>query len=389
MNATEGDTISITATAGSGDPHSILQIQLQGQPHGLTLTYGGTFSSYATLSGILPFDTAGTWILSWTVRDQFGAYDSTATSLVIADNPHPVNLPPLADIGGPYHGVLGVPVEMDATGSYDPEGAPLTYAWDFDDGFEGAGGTVSHPYMNTGTYRVSVVVSDGSLSDQDETNVTITNDLLGYAFVTRGDSELRLDSGKQWFCFGVEPLNGNFRIEDVRLGHFNLYWGAILISSTGQTSAGEDRNHNGIAEITTCFSKEYLRDLFSALPAGTHEVPVTLEGWLEAGNRILASMALTVVNRKVSSASIDPNPFNPTGVVTFTTSAPGPIRVRIFDVSGRLVRTVVDSAREPAGRQRIPIEGRDRNGNPLASGVYFIRVESGARSETIRAVVAR
>ncbi len=388
VNATEGDTISITATAGSGDPHSILQIELQGQPPGLTLTYG-FLPAYATLSGILQFDTAGTWILSWTVRDQFGAYDSTATDLVIADNPNPVNLPPLADIGGPYSGVLGVPVEMDATGSYDPEGALLTYSWDFGDGISGAGGTVSHLYVNTGTYHVSVIVSDGFLSDQDETDVVITNDLLGYAFVTRGDRELRLDSAKPWFCFGVEPMNGNFRTEDVQLGHFNLYWGTILISSTGTTSAGEDRNHNGIPEVTTCFSKEYLRELFSSLSPGAHEVPVTLEGWHVAGNRILASMTLTVVTRQASTLSVYPNPLNPAGVVTFTTSASGPVRVRIFDVSGRLVRTLMDSGRELAGTHSIPMEARDRGGTPLASGIYFVRVESGVRSETIRAVVAR
>ena len=389
VNATEGDTISITATAGSGDGGSILRIQLQGQPPGLTLTYSGFLPAYATLSGILSFDTAGTWILSWTVRDQYGAYDSTATNLVIADNPNPVNLPPLADIGGPYSGVLNVPVEMDATGSFDPEGAPLTYAWDFGDGILGVGGTVSHLYVNTGTYHVSVAVSDGFLSDHDETNVVVTNDLLGYAFVTRGDRELRLDSGKPWFCFGVEPLNGNFRTEDVQLGFFNLFWGTTLISTFNKISVGEDRNHNGIPEVTTCFSRENLRDLFSRLSPGTHQVPVTLEGWHIAGNRILASMTLTVVVRQASTLSIYPNPFNPAGIVTFTTSAAGPVRVRIFDVNGRLVQTLLDSSQEPAGAHSVPIEGRARGGNPLASGIYFLRVETGERSEAIRAVVAR
>jgi PKD repeat protein len=389
VHATEGDTISITATAGSGDGHSILEISLRGQPPGLTLTYGGGLPAHATLSGILQFDTAGTWILSWTVRDQFGAYDSTATHLVIADNPNPVNLPPLADIGGPYGGVLNVPVEMDATGSYDPEGAPLTHSWDFGDGSFGVGGTVSHLYVATGTYHVSVVVSDGFLSDQDETTVVITNDLLGYAFVTRADRELRLDSDKPWFCFGVEPSNDNFRTEDVQLGHFNLHWGRILISSTGKTSAGDDRNHNGIVDVTTCFSREYLRALFASLSVGTHQVPVTLEGWHAAGNRILASMTLTVVKRQTPTLSIYPNPFNPTGVVTFTTSVAGPVRMSIFDVSGRLIRTLKDSSQEPAGTHSIPMDGRDRDGNPLASGVYFVRLVTAERSETIRAVMAR
>jgi hypothetical protein len=187
----------------------------------------------------------------------------------------------------------------------------------------------------------------------------------------------------------VEPTSGNFRIEDVQLGGFNLHWGGILISSTGKTSAGEDRNHNGITEITTCFSKEYLRELFSKLAPGTHDVPVTLEGWHVAGSRIFASMLLTVVKRHAAALSINPNPLNPTGVVTFTTSAPGPVRVRIFDVSGRLVRTLMDSGQERAGVHSVPMDGRDRDGKSLASGVYFLRVESEMGAETVRAVVAR
>ena len=390
VSATEGDTISITATASSGDIHSILQIQLKGQPPGLTLTYGGDFlPRHATLSGILPYNTAGTWTLSWTVRDQFGAYDSTATVLVIADNPSPVNLPPLAHIGGPYAGVMDVPVEMDATGSFDPEGAPLTIAWDFGDGTLGVGGIVSHSYANMGTYHVTIVVSDGFLSDQDETNVGITDDILGHAFVTRGDGELRLDSNKPWFCFGVEPLDGNFRVEDVQLGAFNLFWGTTLISTFGQTSVGEDRNHNGLPEVTTCFGKENLRGLFRRLFPGTHQVPVTVAGWLVSGRRVLAPITLTVVVRRAPTMSIDPNPFNPTGVLRFTTTASGPVRVQIFDVSGRLARTLIDSGQEYAGEHSIPIDGRDRDGKLLASGVYFIRVQSGESSETIRAVVAR
>jgi hypothetical protein len=58
-------------------------------------------------------------------------------------------------------------------------------------------------------------------------------------------------------------------------------------------------------------------------------------------------------------------------------------------VSGRLVRTLIDMSHAPAGAHSIPMEARDRDGNPLASGIYFILVETGLRSDTIRAVLAR
>jgi len=125
------------------------------------------------------------------------------------------------------------------------------------------------------------------------------------------------------------------------------------------------------------------------LPAGTHDVPVTLEGWHVAGNRILAAMTLTVVSGQATTLAVQPNPFNPSGVLTFTTPSSGPVRVQVFDVKGRLVRTLMDSSLESAGAHSIRMDGRDHNGDPLASGGYFIRVRSGNRSETIRAVVAR
>jgi hypothetical protein len=298
-----------------------------------------------------------------------------------------MNLPPQAHIGGPYSGVFGVPLLMDATGSFDPDGDPLTYSWNFGDGLTGVGGVVRHVYVNSGVYSVSVVVSDQQLTDHDEAHVTITNDFIGYAFVTRGDRVLRLDSDKPWFCFGVEPLNGNFQTEDIQVDHFNLFYGNVLISSNGQTSTGEDRNHDGVREVTTCFSKGYLQDLFSHLPTGTHDVAVTLEGWVVEGNRILAPMTLTVV-KGGTALSISPNPLRPEGDVAFTTPTPGPARVQVFDSRGRLVRTLLDTMID-AGRHSVRLDGRGRDGKSLASGVYFIRIFSGGQSETVRAVITR
>lgn len=83
VNATEGDTVSIVATAGSGDPHSNLAINVSGAPPGLTLATTGILPRFGTLSGVLGPQTAGTWLLFWSVSDQFGAYDSMTTQLIV------------------------------------------------------------------------------------------------------------------------------------------------------------------------------------------------------------------------------------------------------------------------------------------------------------------
>ncbi len=52
------------------------------------------------------------------------------------------------------------------------------------------------------------------------------------------------------------------------------------------------------------------------------------------------------------AASIAPNPLNTSGVLRFKTTRLGPARMRVFDVRGRLVRTLLDVPMLPAGVHR-------------------------------------
>lgn len=70
------------------------------------------------------------------------------------------NAAPTAQPGGPYTGMEGVPLTLDGSGSSDPEGQPLAYAWDFGDGATGTGVAPSHAYGTDGTYTVQLVVTD-------------------------------------------------------------------------------------------------------------------------------------------------------------------------------------------------------------------------------------
>ena len=71
-----------------------------------------------------------------------------------------------------------------------------------------------------------------------------------------------------------------------------------------------------------------------------------------------------------------PNPFNTTTRIGFTVPAGGDaVRLDVFDVAGRHVRTLVDR-RVAAGRYAVPWNGRDDRGRPVASGVYFCRLDA-------------
>jgi PKD repeat protein len=70
------------------------------------------------------------------------------------------NQPPVADIGGPYSGTEAIAVAFDASGSSDSDGSIASFAWDFGDGSSGSGAKLSHVYNSTGTFNVTLIVTD-------------------------------------------------------------------------------------------------------------------------------------------------------------------------------------------------------------------------------------
>jgi hypothetical protein len=74
-----------------------------------------------------------------------------------------------------------------------------------------------------------------------------------------------------------------------------------------------------------------------------------------------------------------PNPFNPATTLHFSLPAAGHVELRVFDVQGRLVRTLIDGQR-PAGDNEVRWDGRDHDGRQLASGTYFGRLLAAGRT---------
>ena len=85
-----------------------------------------------------------------------------------------VNDPPVADLD--VVGCTQLSCAFDASGSSDPEGQPLTYAWDLGDGSNAEGATVTHDFSQSGTYSVLVEVRDPSGAASVATaTVTVTS----------------------------------------------------------------------------------------------------------------------------------------------------------------------------------------------------------------------
>ncbi|CAM1343946.1 cellulase family glycosylhydrolase [Tenacibaculum amylolyticum] len=84
------------------------------------------------------------------------------------------NNPPVADfIKTITSGTTGASVTVEAYASYDPDGDPLTYTWDFGDGTTEQGVTASHIYTENGLYTIKLTVSDGQVEDSKSETVIV------------------------------------------------------------------------------------------------------------------------------------------------------------------------------------------------------------------------
>lgn len=76
-----------------------------------------------------------------------------------------------------------------------------------------------------------------------------------------------------------------------------------------------------------------------------------------------------------------PNPFNPTTQIKYVVERPGQVRLQVYSMAGKLVRTLVDAHHDEARTYEATWSGRDNSGRPLPSGVFFYRLESPNGSE--------
>ena len=84
-----------------------------------------------------------------------------------------------------------------------------------------------------------------------------------------------------------------------------------------------------------------------------------------------------------------PNPFNPRTQLRFDLATSGPVTLRIHDLRGRVVRTLVRGETLPAGTRVLHWDGRDDAGRDAASGIYWVRLDCAQGRETQRAVLLR
>ena len=188
---------SLPPVANAGLPQTVTVgaiVQLDGtgstDPAGLTLTYAWTLvstpagstavlSSATTAKPTFAADKVGSYKAQLIVSDSYQS--SPAATVTITSQ----SLPPVANAGLPQTVALGATVQLDGTGSTDPAGLALTYAWTLVSTPTGSatvlsGATTAKPTFvadKTGSYKAQLIVSDSYQSSPAAT-VTITSQSL-------------------------------------------------------------------------------------------------------------------------------------------------------------------------------------------------------------------
>jgi len=100
------------------------------------------------------------------------------------------------------------------------------------------------------------------------------------------------------------------------------------------------------------------------------------------------SVSAAPIGGRANIRKVFPNPFNPSTTIEFSVPEAGRTAVRIYDVQGKRLATLVDDTMGP-GVYRIRWNGSADDGRELSSGVYFARVESRLGRDAARVMMLK
>ena len=116
--------------------------------------------------------------------------------------------------------------------------------------------------------------------------------------------------------------------------------------------------------------------------AGTYQLIISPNATAAPGVPVNGLPAITPLR------GAHPNPFNPRTAIAFDLARPGTVRVDVYTLSGRMVRTLINEVRA-ACHYDVVWQGDDAAGNPVASGVYLVRLSGGGVVDQRKVILAK
>jgi len=333
------------------------------------------------------YTAAGTYTVQLTVNSTTCSNTEIKTGYLNVSS-----IPSAAFIGAPNSG--GAPLNVNFTDQ--STGIPTTWAWDFGDGGVSTLKNPSHQYNAPGTYTVSLTVTNACGGDGEiktdyiavsncapgnvalGKSATASSVRSGYpaSYAVDGNTGTKWKSntgGVQWLevdlgstyetANAVIRWDGSNRAKDFEF----QYWdGSNWISLFSQTNNGNSTSTINFA--ATCAqkfrvymtkpnsSRYYLKELeINGCPCAT----------ISKSSFGQVSPPASQMPNEITLHPNFPNPFNPRTKINFTLSQEAPVSLKIYNLAGAEVATLVNGWRE-TGAHAVVFDGAD-----LPSGVYF------------------
>jgi len=251
-----------------------------------------------------------------------------------------------------------------------------------DDDIRGGMRHYGDPYENNdtnttptilGTIADSLVVTDLSIdngnTDVDWYRVTLPATQLTVEVDPVGSSYYVGPDG------GTEVWVATDSISDPDIDLYDALGTTLLASATSAGLGGTE-----VLDYSITTAGDYQIKVYRKTGTGNNPQRYTMKVYEDASSGVPARLDF--------SFSVSPNPFTQMVTARFDAPTAGPYEIEIFDVTGRLCRTV-DGLALSAGEVEAVWDGRNDSGHNAPAGVYFMRVSSGRMRETAQVLLVR
>jgi len=325
--------------------------------------------------------------------DQFGAVPSTYSAMSDAQRGTAnISDPNLRWMGANVDAMAAtIPVTAGLSGTHVRMHAPNPYV---------SGSSVSH---------FSTAVTPNEIMEPSYTganhNINLTLQLMkdiGWVIIPSCSPGVTTFNDTDTTTVARTPTSWTIKVKVANTGSFpatgvnaSMYGGPAWLSIPDGTGTYPD-----LAAAASSFNNDtYVLDLTN-WPGGSFQVTLQVFFMDNCGgnhNQVLtvdllpATLPTGVGSRPSFVNRLDanmPNPFNPSTKIHYEIAQGGNASLRIYDVSGGLVRTLVDRSHNP-GNYDARWDGLDLHGRPVASGVYFYRLETNSFVQTRRMVLLK
>ncbi len=223
----------------------------------------------------------------------------------------------------------------------------------------------------------------GGLADGGIASPLITGDADLGLFIHGGFPD-------SWYAFGGCPIINRFDVIKKMLTGKTAATYPVYNSTVQPAAVGNRTLNTGGFDVRTLwfgFSYQYVRDDVSITPLDRFHIARDVFAWMQYYVPY-ASVLDENVPRAYKLSQNFPNPFNPRTSIEFDMKEKGLVTVRVYNVAGQLVRSLIDGVKD-AGAYSVTWDGTNNLGVEVGSGIYFSKMETREYSATKKLVLLR